>query len=115
MESKELANIISEYAKELKAFKIKVYDLSNIASYSNYAVIVSTTSNRQSKAIADKVSVQLKQDYSINLLGIEGISTCDWILLDYNDVILHIFIEEKRMYYDLDRLWKDQPVVDILE
>ena len=44
MESKELANIISEYAKELKAFKIKVYDLSNIASYSNYAVIVSTTS-----------------------------------------------------------------------
>ncbi|MBN2693345.1 ribosome silencing factor [bacterium] len=109
MDSKELAYQIAQKIVDLKGFKIKLYDLRSISSYSNFALIASVNSSRQSKAIFEKIHRELKESDKIKPLGVEGIETGEWILMDYNDVIVHLFTDDKRIYYDLDRLWKEQP------
>ena len=86
-----------------------------MTSYTNYLLIVTATSDRHARALADHMIEQLKLK-KIKPLGVEGRDSGQWILLDYSDVIVHIFQETSRDYYDLDGLWVDAeslPIEDV--
>lgn len=96
----------AECADEKKAANILVLRLSAITEFTDYFVICSGNSTRQTQAIADEITEQFKK---INLrpLNSEGYQTGEWILLDYGSFIVHIFTESSRQFYDLERLWRD--------
>ena len=93
-------------AEEKKAENILILRLSAITEFSDYFVICSGNSTRQTQAIADEITEQLKQ-YNLRPLHTEGYATGDWILIDYGAFIVHIFTQSARQFYDLERLWRD--------
>lgn len=104
-----------EIAKALdskKGLNIKVIEISDVSSLADYMVIANGTSSTQVKAMADEVEYRLdNMGYSVS--HIEGHRSNSWILLDYVDIIVHVFSEEAREYYDLERLWQDGKGLDI--
>lgn len=101
-------------AAEKKARRPRLLDVGELTSYTNYLLIVTATSDRHARALADHMTEQLKLK-TIKPLGVEGFDTGQWILLDYSDVIVHIFQETSRDYYDLDGLWIDAESLPIEE
>jgi ribosome-associated protein len=99
-------------AIDKKAENIKVLNLTGISSFTDYFVICSGTSDRQVQAIADSVKSTLKKEGS-ELVSIEGYGEGRWILMDFGDVVVHIFQDALREYYDLEALWMDAPKVQI--
>ncbi|MDQ2713247.1 MAG: ribosome silencing factor [Acidobacteriota bacterium] len=97
-------------AESKKAVSIKVLDLREVTSFTDYFIICSTTNLRQGQAIADEMGRQLKEFGELPVSA-EGYETGEWILVDYGDFVVHIFSEEARLYYDLERLWRDAKVV----
>lgn len=97
----------SKKAEEISVLKVK--DLTILA---NYFVIASASSTTQAKALADEVEYQLGQK-GIAPKSIEGVQSKSWIVLDYVDVIVHVFTEDTRDFYQLERLWADGERVDI--
>ncbi len=97
----------SKKAEEISVLKVK--DLTILA---NYFVIASATSTTQAKALADEVEYQLEQK-GVTPKSIEGVQSKSWIVLDYVDVIVHVFTEDTRDFYQLERLWADGERVDI--
>ncbi len=106
METLILLDVVIETAKNIKAFNIKKYDLRSMSTYADYAIIISVNSDRQAKALSENIRFEMKQRKALPL-GIEGDG--GWVLMDYDEIIVHIFEEDQRMYYDLERLWKDMP------
>jgi ribosome-associated protein len=92
-------------AQAKKAQDISVLDVREVASFTDTFVIFSGANQRQNQAISDEIEKQLKQD-GIRPLSIEGYQQAEWILMDYGDLIVHIFSKRARDYYDLERLWK---------
>ena len=74
-------------------------------------MISSTTSERQAKAITESIKLETKQTFSVNPLHIEGEPSSGWVLMDYGDVVVHLFTEGMRAYYDLESLWKEGKVI----
>ncbi len=99
----------SKKAKDIKVLKVE--DLTILA---NYFVIASATSTTQVKALADEVEYQLGLK-GVQPKGIEGYQSKTWIVLDYIDVIVHVFLETERDFYQLEHLWADGTPVDISE
>ena len=97
----------SKKAKNITA--LKVDDLSILA---NYFVIASASSTTQVKALADEVEYQLGEK-GVKPMGIEGYQSMEWIVLAFYDIIVHVFLEEPRDFYQLERLWADGTPVDI--
>ncbi|HLN98060.1 MAG TPA: ribosome silencing factor [Pyrinomonadaceae bacterium] len=93
-------------AAEKKALNVVVLDLRAIASFTDYFVIASGTNERQVQAIADEIVETLKKAGS-PVSRVEGYKTAEWILLDYGDFVMHIFNEQARAFYDLERLWRE--------
>ena len=93
---------------------IAVLNIGKVSSLCDYFIIASGTSARQVKSIADSVEDSMKE-IGIEARGKEGRDTQSWILLDYGDVMGHIFDEENRGFYNLEKLWKDAPYVEIKE
>lgn len=93
-------------AAEKKARRPRLLVVGELTTYTNYLLIVTATSDRHARALADHLAEQMKLK-SIKPLGVEGYDTGQWILLDFSDVIVHIFQETSRDYYDLDGLWID--------
>lgn len=93
-------------ALEKKAANLLVLNLSDISSFADYFVICTATSERQSQSIADAVEAKMKS-FHRTLVSIEGRSSGRWILLDYGDVVFHVFLDEARRFYALERLWGD--------
>lgn len=92
---------------------IKVIEIDGISEICDYMVIATGSSNTHIKALADEVEYQLNES-GISVSHIEGYRSNNWILLDYVDVIVHIFTEEAREYYNLERLWKDGKEIEVL-
>ena len=92
-------------AQDRKALDLKVLDLHEISSFTDFFVICVGTSTRHTQAICDGVVEQLKNKGAAPT-HIEGYSQAEWILLDYLDFVVHIFLERARDFYDLERLWK---------
>lgn len=93
-----------------QARDIKVIDLRPVTSFADFFVICTGSNSRQVHAISDEVGVQLKKLGEMPS-SIEGHRNADWVLMDYGDYVVHIFSEQARSYYDLERLWRDAPVV----
>ncbi len=94
-----------------KALDVTVLDITEIASFANYFLICSGDSSRQIQAIADEVETKLKESgHRPN--HIEGYRNAEWVLLDYVDLVVHIFSKRARAFYDLERLWRDARKLD---
>lgn len=99
-------------AESKKAHDVKVLDLREVTSFADYFIICSGTNSRQNQAISDEIYLELKN------LGempnsLEGYDNADWILMDYGDYLIHIFLEKTRSYYDLERLWRHSKEVQV--
>ncbi|OGT97759.1 MAG: ribosome silencing factor [Geobacteraceae bacterium GWC2_48_7] len=105
--SEERAIRCAQLAYDKKAYDIKALDISVISSIADYLVIISGSSDRQVQAIADSIRTGLKKFGKVN--DIEGEKEGKWIVMDYGDVLVHIFHDPLRGYYDLDGLWKMAP------
>ena len=103
----------AEFAFDKKGFDIKVIDIKDISSISDYLVLVSGNSDKHVQAIADSIKSGLKKYGKTN--EIEGITEGKWVVMDYVDVLVHIFHEPLRSYYDLDSLWKQGPQIALPE
>jgi len=113
LQADDLARKIIDALSEKQAEDILLLDIRSVASFADYFVIASADSDRQMQAILDAVEDELKVDKP-TLLGREGQAKSGWVLLDYGDVILHLFAPEERAYYDLEGLWHAAtPVVRI--
>lgn len=111
--SLENAIVSAKCADEMRAKDIVILDLTKIASIVDFFVIATGTSRRQMHAIADEVNRQLKGDRGNDRLGVEGYrSEGNWLLMDFGDVVLHVFTEEGRELYDLESLKADATKVD---
>ena len=99
-------------AAEKKALEPVVLDLREIASFTDYFVIVSGANERQVQAISDEVYETLKKAGHA-ALRVEGYKTAEWILLDYGDFVVHVFEQKARKFYDLERLWRESKRVEL--
>ncbi len=106
---KALAKKIAALVVDKKAKDVVVLDVRGIASYADYVVLASGESDRQVAAMADHVQQKLKEEESQRPVGSEGMETGQWVLLDYGDVVAHLFYDEVRAHYDLEGLWADAP------
>jgi ribosome-associated protein len=97
-------------AEDRKAVELKVLHLQKISDFTDYFLICSGTSERQVQAIADAVQEKLRAG-RVRPLHVEGYNRGQWVLLDYGDLVVHIFQEEPRRFYSLERLWGDAPDV----
>lgn len=107
----ELAQYIVEAIADKKGEDVLLLDIRDVSILADYFVIGSTTSERQAKAIVESVKQETKQAFDIRPLRIEGKPASGWVLMDYVDIIVHLFAEEMRAYYDLEGLWSDGRVV----
>jgi ribosome-associated protein len=98
-------------ADDKKARDIVALDISEIASFANYFVFCTGDSSRQMQAIADEVEQRLRAS-GIRPSHVEGYQNAEWILMDYIDLVVHIFSKNARTYYDLERLWRDGKILD---
>jgi ribosome-associated protein len=106
------ALIAAGVASAKKADDIVVLEVGDIISITDVFVIASASNTRQVLTIVDEVEQALKEQVSVAPRSVEGRDDASWVLLDYGDVIVHVFLTETRAYYDLDRLWSDAPRVD---
>lgn len=112
IELKKKAEIGYEAALSKKAIDISILDIRGVSSATDYFMICGGESSRQVQAIADEVIAKLKE-VDVRPLGIEGYESARWILIDYSDMVIHVFHQETRKYYELERLWDDVPIVEM--
>jgi ribosome-associated protein len=89
-----------------------VLDLRTISTFTDFFVICSATSEPQLKAIANEIETRLKEDHRIRPVAIDGFPASQWIVLDYLQVVVHVFHRDKRAFYSLEDLWGDAPRLD---
>ena len=115
MLAQECALLCAAYAQEKKAFDVRLLDVRKVSSLTDYLLIVSGRSDRQVQAVADAIHLGLKKDHDTRPLAIEGMKEGRWVLLDYGDVMVHVFQETVRGYYDLDGLWSEAGELEVPE
>jgi ribosome-associated protein len=98
-------------ALDKKAFDLAVLAVGKLTSIADYFILTSASSERQAQAIADSILDKLREELSVKPLLVEGTTPGRWILLDFGDFIVHIFTEDCRRFYGLERLWGDAPNV----
>jgi ribosome-associated protein len=108
LEARDFAGRVGELILSKKGFDVKILELKEISSVADYFVICSADSNIQVKAIADEVDDKLR-DIGIKCHFKEGYSTLNWVILDYFDVVVHVFKKDAREFYNLEKLWGDAP------
>lgn len=112
METKELVDIVVEHIQEKKGYDIKILDLTGLSAMADYFIICSADAGVHVKAIADEVDKKLRKD-GLKCYHREGYNSLNWVLLDYFDVVLHVFKKESREFYNLEKLWGDAKIIDI--
>jgi ribosome-associated protein len=110
--SLELAIAAARSADENRGRDIVVLDMRKLTCMLDYLVVVSGTSRRQLHAISEDIDHKLEDDLNDHRMGIEGYQESRWILLDYGTVVIHVFDDETRKYYDIENLWADAPKVE---
>lgn len=110
----QLLNNIIDALSDKKARDIRAIDIHNLTTIASYFVIASGTSSPQIQALADNVEEKLSNN-GTTPLHTEGYISARWILMDYGDIVVHIFHEEDRTYYGLERLWQDGRLITINE
>lgn len=105
----ELAAAIAEYAADKKAIDLVELDLRGILGYADYFVICTGNTDRQVKAIHDGIHQGMKQDHGVLPHRVEGLPQAQWVLMDYLDVVVHVFTPDTRDFYRLEQLWGEAP------
>ena len=111
MESREMAKLAIRALEDKKGEEIKVIDISKVSVLADYFIIASGSNRSQVQALSDNVAEVLGRA-GVDAKQVEGYETANWILLDFNDVIVHVFDQENRLFYDLERIWRDGKVVE---
>src|SRR3989338_3448694 len=112
MTSRNLAKKIAVIASDHKAVDIKIIDLRKLTSFTDFFVICTGFSDRQIVAVADAIREEIKLEGRMPI-GEEGKRGGQWALIDYGDVVAHIFVEDARQHYQLDKFWSDAPSISI--
>jgi len=112
MTSKECMEVAVSALEEKKGINLKVIDISKISPFADYFVIVNGSNERQVQALADNVQEKLAEQ-GVEMRNVEGYRSGNWILMDFNEVIVHVFDAETRSFYELERLWSDGETVNI--
>ena len=108
-DSRERALVAARAASAKKGEDVAVLDVCEIISIIDCFVLVSAGNTRLVRTIVDEVEAVLKAHDGSTPIGVEGLDDSTWVLLDYGDIVVHVFLEETRAFYDLDRLWGDAP------
>lgn len=109
-QSKEIAKIAWDALEDKKGEEIQMIEIGDISIIADYFIIANGNNSSQVQALADNVEEALsKKGYEPK--AIEGIRNSSWILMDYNDVIVHVFSKEDRLFYDLERIWRDGKII----
>ena len=111
MHGQKLAEFCREYAEAKKAEEVVILDVREVSSVTDFFVIASATSEPHVRAIWNEIVDSLKQEHEGSASKPEGISSNNWVVIDYFDVIVHIMIKDVRSQYDLEGLWNDAPVI----
>ena len=114
MTSKELTKLAVAALEDRKAEDVTVIDISEISPIADYFIIANGTNQNQLQAMRDAADEALYKA-GVNVQQIEGNQSSTWILMDYGDIIIHTFSKEDRLFYDLERTWRDGKVVDVSE
>jgi ribosome-associated protein len=104
-----LARVIADFAADKKAIDIAELDLRGVLGYTDFFVVCSGNTDRQTKAIHDGIHYGLKKDHGLLPRRVEGLGEARWILMDYLDVIVHVFTPDAREFYRLEQLWGEAP------
>lgn len=115
MQSKDRARYCASQVLDKKAYDVRILDVRKISSLTDFLVLATGSSDRQVQAAADAVHMGLKKQLDVFPLGIEGMNEGRWVLIDYGDVMVHVFHEPVRQFYDLDGLWSDAEEVALPE
>ena len=115
LQSEDRAILCAAYALEKKAHHVRILEVRGLSTLTDYLVLASGRSDRQVQAVAEGIRLGLKQEHATVPLGVEGMKDGRWVLLDYGDVMIHLFQEPVREYYDLDGLWREAREVPVRE
>jgi ribosome-associated protein len=113
MSPDEITRAIAVYAADKKAIDIVALDLRGIAGYTDFFLICSGGTDRQTKAIHDGIHLGMKNDHGTLPRRVEGVSEAKWILMDYLDCVVHVFTPDTRDFYRLEQLWGDVPRLEL--
>ncbi|WMC92800.1 ribosome silencing factor [Kineothrix sp. MB12-C1] len=111
-ESKKMAKIAVAALEDKKAEDIRIIDISEVSVLADYFIIANGSNRSQIQALADHVEEQLGRA-GHSLKQIEGYDSANWVLLDFGDIIIHVFDKENRLFYDLERIWRDGRQVEL--
>ena len=111
--SQRVALAIAEAALDKKAVNVEIIDVAGKVDYADYVVVMSGTSDRQVTALARGISEDVEKKTKTKCLGVEGLPGGAWVLMDFGDVVVHIFHHDVRGYYDLESLWIDAARVPV--
>lgn len=111
MDSREMAKAAVFGLEDKKGDNIQIIDISNVSVMADYFIIASGNNRNKVQAMANNVEEKL-HDIGVHPRQIEGYQTANWILMDFNDIIVHIFNEEDRLFYNLEKIWLDGKVID---
>jgi len=104
-----LAELVAGYAADVKAIDLVELDLRDVLGYTDYFVICSGNTDRQTKAIHDRIHQGMKNEHGVLPRRVEGLAEARWILMDYLDVVVHVFTPDAREFYRLEQLWGEAP------
>ena len=111
MNSNEMAKLAIMALEDKKAEDIKVIDISEVSVIADYFIIANGTNRNQIQTLSDHVEETLGRA-GVELKQVEGYDNANWVLLDFRDVIIHIFDKENRLFYDLERIWRDGKMIE---
>lgn len=111
-QSKEMVKLAAKALEEKKAEDIRVIDIREISTIADFFVIANGTNQNQLQAMRDAVDEELYK-VGYHTKQVEGNSNSSWVLMDYNDIIVHIFSKEDRLFYDLERMWTDGKMIEL--
>lgn len=113
-QAKEMVRLAYKALEEKKSEDIKIIEIGKISVIADYFIIANGTNSSQVDAMVDSVSQELGKA-GFEAKRIEGVRNSGWVLMDYGDVVVHVFSKEDRLFYDLERIWRDGKVVDANE
>ena len=109
LEPARLAELVAAYAADVKAIDLVELDLRDVLGYTDFFVICSGNTDRQTKAIHDRIHQGMKNEHGVLPRRVEGLAEARWILMDYLDVVVHVFTPDAREFYRLEQLWGEAP------
>lgn len=115
IQENDLAHALSVAALEKKATDLTILDMRGLIDYADVFILCSARNSRQTRAIADELRQIAKHDFGVMPRGLEGQGAGRWMLVDFGDVVVHIFEEAMRGFYNLDGLWRDAPQLPVPE